>query len=349
MNKQYDIANLASDVSAQQIFEFLPSQATLEQAKTFLAARNVSFSSGSWDFMINQRMKPALKDGTISLPDLAGFLSETEEHGKQHVLLYKIRNQELKRILDTSYLEHFCATEDRFPSFNTRSIVGVPEKPVISEVRTDGKAIVIKVVEKRLVRDESSYREWEENGQLFTSVNTRPYRAANVVRIHPDGLCEVRIHSHMDAYDYDVEARALLSNLEPLIDSTKFTSYSLRDARHYVCDPAHRASAMKTFDLKHTEHLDLADGRLRPSISGPGSSMLSNNSLTASMDAFQEAEGTVHRAGLNVRACSELRRGINLSLSGADNEFFLTAKITKSEYEYILQSILNALKAMSPK
>jgi hypothetical protein len=50
-----------------------------------------------------------------------------------------------------------------------------------------------------------------------------------------------------------------------------------------------------------------------------------------------------------VRPCKELRRGINLGLSGADNEFFLTAKITKSEYEYILKSILNALTAMNPK
>jgi hypothetical protein len=298
LNKQDNAANLASDVSAEQIFELLPSQATLEQAKTFLAARNVSFSSGSWDFMINQRMKPALQYGTISLSELAVFLSESEEHGKQHVLLYKISKRELKRILDPNHLKHICSTESRFPRFNIRSIVDVPENPVISEVRTEGTTIVIKVVEKRLVKDESSYREWEKNGQLFTSVNTRPYRAANVVRIHQDGLCEVRIHSHMDAYDYDVEARALLSNLEPLIDSTKFTSYSLRDARHYVCDPAHRASAMQAFDLKHTEHLDLADGRLRPSISGPGSSMLNNPSLTASIDAFQKAAGTVHRAGL---------------------------------------------------
>lgn len=349
MNKHDNAANLAPDVTAEQVFEFLPSQATLEQAKTFLAARNVSFSGGSWDFMINERIKPALENGTVSLLEMVGFLAEAEEHGKQHVLLYKIGKSEQTRIFDLSRVKKICATEVRFPKFNSRSIVGVPESPTISEVRNEGTTIVIKVIEKRYVKDESSYREWEEDGQLFTSVNTRPYRAANVVRIHSDGLCEVRIHSHMDAYDYEVEARALLANLEPLIDSTKFSSYSLRNARHYVCDPKHRSKAMETFDLKHTEHLDLAEGRLRPSISGHGTSMLNNSSLTAAMDAFQVTEGTVHRAGLNVRPCKDLRRGINLGLSGADNEFFLTAKVTRSEYEYILQEILNALKAMRLK
>ncbi|MCG3268222.1 hypothetical protein [Yoonia sp. I 8.24] len=349
MNRHASAASLASDVTAEQIFKFLPSQATLEQAKTFLAKRSISFSAGSWDFMINERLKPALKDGTVSLLEVAGFLAEAEEHGKQHVLLYRIGKSEVARILDTNYLRAICATESRFPPFNSRSIVGVPESPTISEVRTEGTTIVIKVIEKRYVRDESSYREWEKDGQLFTSVDTRPYRAANVVRIHSDGLCEVRIHSHMDAYDYGVEARALLTNLEPLIDSKKFSSYSLQDAKQYVCDPKHRKKAMEAFDVKHTEHLDLAEGRLRPSISGYGTSMLNSSSLTAAIDAFHVTEGTVHRAGLTVRSCKGLRRNINLGLSGEDNEFFLTAKVTKSEYEYVLQTILGAMKAMKLK
>lgn len=351
MNKHNVSLQLNMNVSAGQIFEQLPGQATLEQAKTFLAIRNVSFSGGSWDFMISQRLKPALESGVINLEELASFLAESEEHGKQHVLLYKLTSKYSSLLFETDHISKTCTSEPRFPKYNFRQIVGVPEKTIVAEVRNDTvdgqDAIVIKTIERRYVRDESSYHEWEDNGKLYTSVDTKPYRAANVVRIRRNGLCEVRIHSHSDSYDYEVEARALLNSLSPLLDGTQFRPYSLRNARHFVCDPLHRKTAMKIFDLKHTEHIDLEDGRLRPSISGPGSSMLNSSSLTAAMDAFQAAQGTVHRAGLHVRAGGSLRRGLNLGLSGADNEFFLTAKVTRDEYEYILKSILSAMSSMS--
>lgn len=301
--------------------------------------------------MINHRLKPALESGSISLLELADFLAASEEHGRQHVLLYKISTKETKRLFETDHITETCNSDPKFPRTNSRSIVDVPDQPTVAEVREDTvsglNSIVIKTVEKRYIRDEGSYKEWEQDGKLYTSVDTRPYRAANIVRIRSDGLCEVRIHSHMDSYDYEIEARALLSSLEPLLDASKFQPYSLRDARHFVCEPKHRTDAMRIFDLKHTEHLDLTDGRLRPSVSGFGGSMLKNPSLTAAMDAFQRSDGTVHRAGLNVRPNGELRRGLNLGLSGADNEFFLTAKVTQSEYEYVLGTILYALKAMA--
>ena len=153
----------------------------------------------------------------------------------------------------------------------------------------------------------------------------------------------------MDAYEYEIEARGLLNSLDPLIAASVCNPYSLRGARHYVCDPKQRKSAMEVLDLKHTEHLDLTDGRLRPSVSGPGFSMLTNTAITEAMDAFQRSEGTVQRAGLNVRPGKFLRRGLNLGLSGADNEFFLTAKITRAEYEYVLETVLEAIDAMASK
>jgi len=353
LNKHSDLPHLSEDVTAEQIFKFLPSQATLEQVRAFLSAREMSFSGGSWDFMINQRLKPALNQGKITLPELVEFLSSAEEHGKQHVLLYQANKVEINRLFNTNHVKSTCLDNEEFPLLDSRSFIGIPKLPMVSEVRKETvkgeAAIVIKVVERRHVRDESSFKEWEEDGKLFTSVDTKPYRAANVVRIRKNGLCEVRIFSHMDAFEYEIEARALLNSLSPLVESSNFKSYSLRQARHYVCDPSHRATVAKIFDLKHTDHLDLANGRLRPSVSGFGNSMLDNPSVTAAMDAFQSSEGTVHKAGMNVRPNGVLRRGLNLGLSGADNEFFLTSKVTRDEYEYVFQSLLDALAAMVQK
>ncbi|AUQ48376.1 hypothetical protein PhaeoP83_00052 [Phaeobacter inhibens] len=353
MNKHSELPQLSEDVTAEQIFEILPSQATLEQTKAFLSERKMSFSGGSWQFMINQRLKPALEQKKITLPELMNFLSSAEEHGKQHVLLYKANKTEVSRIFNTNHIESTCFDSEELPPFNSRSFVGIPKLPTVSEVRKDfigsEEAIVIKIVEKRHIRDESSFKEWEQDGKLFTSVDTKPYRAANIVRISESGLCEVRIFSHMDAFEYETEARALLNSLSPLIEGSNFKPYSLRQARHYVCDPKHRASVAKVFDLKHTDHLDLANGRIRPSVSGFGNSMLDNPTVTAAMDAFQSSEGTVHKAGLNVRPNGVLRRGLNLGLSGADNEFFLTSKVTREEYEYVFRSLLDAVASMAEK
>lgn len=353
MNNPETFPDTFSEIDADKIFSILPSQSTLEQAKTFLAARNLSFSAGSWGFMIDQRLKPAINDGQLSLIDIANFLAEAEEHGKQHVLLYKLKPHLIEKIFSNQYLASVCNETARFPAFNSRRVVDIPNDPTIAEIRKDSlhkeETLLIKRIERRYVRDENSYREWEEGGKLYTSVDTQPYRAANVVRIRKSGLCEVRIHSHMDSYQYEIEAIGLLNALDPLIDASMFNPYSLRDARHYVCHPNHRKKAIEVFDLKHTEHLDLSDGRLRPSVSGPGTSMLRNTAVTDAMDAFQKSEGTVQRAGLTVRPGRDLRRGLNLGLSGADNEFFLTAKVTRAEYEYVLQTILDAIEAMSTK
>lgn len=353
MNSPENFQNYSSELNADEIFSILPSQATLEQAKTFLAARNLSYSAGSWSFMIEQRIKPAIVEGKLSLVEIADLLAQAEEHGKQHVLLYKLNPKNTASIFSPGHVAAICASEPKFPPFNQRRIIDIPEKPTIVEIREDSAgdeaAIVVKSIEKRYVRDENSFKQWEDGGKLYTSVDTRPYRAANVVRIRKSGLCEVRIHSHMDAYEYEIEARGLLNSLDPLIAASVCNPYSLRGARHYVCDPKHRKSAMEVFDLKHTEHLDLTDGRLRPSVSGPGFSMLTNTAITEAMDAFQRSEGTVQRAGLNVRPGKFLRRGLNLGLSGADNEFFLTAKITRAEYEYVLETVLEAIDAMASK
>ena len=303
--------------------------------------------------MINNRLRPALDAGEITLMELADFLASAEEHGKQHVLLYSLRKNDTDRLFKPGYISSVCASEARFPDFNSRSIISIPNNPTIAEIRSDSvageEAIIVKVIEKRHVRDENSYKEWEEAGKLYTSVDTRPYRAANVVRIRRSGLCEVRIHSHMNAYEYDIEARALLNSLDPLVHSAKLSPNSLHDARQFVCEPTHRKKAMGMYDVKHTEHLDMSNGRLRPSISGAGASMLSNPGLVGAMDAYQKANATVHRAGLTVRAGMTLRRGLNLGLSGADNEFFLTAKVTRDEYEFVLETLLDAVETMATK
>ena len=351
MDKQISTVKLDESVTIETVLTLLPSQATLEQVKTFLASKGLSFSAGNWETMIDQKLRPAYSAGKISLNEFADFLASVEEHGKQHVLLYKCNAKLLNSLFATDHVKQVCNTESRFPMINVRSIVDMPSTPTIVEVRNDvtkrGNAIVAKVVEKRHLLQESTRKEWEENGRLMTSVETRPYRAANVVRICEDGICEIRIHSHSDAYAYEMEATVLVNSLEPLIGYSDLVSMSLLDARNFAVDPRFRTEAKRLFDLRHTEYLDLADGRLRSSVGGMSQSMLDNVAVTSAIDAFQKEDSSVHRAGLRLKKVEGLRRGLNLGLSGADNEFFLTAKVTTEEYETVLNLLLTCMTKMN--
>lgn len=248
-------------------------------------------------------------------------------------------------------MQSLCAQEDRFPALNTRSIIDIPAQPIIAEVRlvgsTDDQQIIIKYIEQRYIRKEDTFKEWKQDGKILTSYDLVPYRAANVVRISRSGLCEVRIHSHSEAFDYESEALAQLENLAPLLSKSEFRPFSLAKARKFLCDAAHRKDAREIFELRHTEHFDLGDGRLRTSVGGLSSSMLDNKAVTDAIDAFQKSESTVHRAGFSLKECREIQRRININLSGGDNEFFMSAKVTRSEYEYALHQILACSKKMS--
>lgn len=339
------------NVEIDDVFSLIPSQATLEQARDFLRRRNLEYSAGSWSDMISRRLQPKYEEKKISKAELVNFLCDAEEFGNQHVLLYQAPLVSIQDWLNESNLRSRLASDHIFPALNERNVIDLPSANVIAEVRKDqsifGECLVVKQIERRYVRMLETTEEWAEGEYLHSRVKTEPYRAANIVRVHPNGICEVRIHSNSDNSSYDLAARGLLRAIGPLVDFDKLKEFSLEKVRAYIWEPKHREEAKSRFSLRSSEHLDGKDGRLRPSSSSRTVSMLDNDDLVRALDAYS-GSASVHRANLTLKPIEELKRGLNVNLTGADNEFFITAKATREEYEYILATILNAHEAMTP-
>lgn len=71
------------------IAKLLSETTSLAIVSAFLKERRLAHSAPSWDSMINNRLRPALKSRDISFEDLVELLGSVEEHGRQHVFLYR--------------------------------------------------------------------------------------------------------------------------------------------------------------------------------------------------------------------------------------------------------------------
>jgi hypothetical protein len=74
------------------LFPLIQNAGTLEHARRFLKSRDLPFSAGSWKEMLETRLERYLEDGKLTEADIASLLGTIEEHGRQHIFLYKAKH-----------------------------------------------------------------------------------------------------------------------------------------------------------------------------------------------------------------------------------------------------------------
>ena len=74
---------------AETVFELIRNACTLQVAKAFLKEKNLYHSAGAWLELFDNRILPALNVGTLTISHLNELLREVEEHGRQHIFLFK--------------------------------------------------------------------------------------------------------------------------------------------------------------------------------------------------------------------------------------------------------------------
>lgn len=330
------------------LFELLKDQGTLEQAGMFLRSKGLEHSSGNWKDMVDARLRPAYEEGKLSLEDLRQFLGEVEEHGRQHVFLYRLKgDQEVAGLFDEQRLNQIIQSSRIVSNLGLASLVNMPDKPTITEVRYDdrgdARCLVVKMVETR--QSLSNRQEKESRGKLVVSFDRRPYRAVNLLRICSNGFAEVRIFSHRDVMAYEHAAENMWAACRPLIGNLRFDPDRLDALRDGLWRKERRRAVGRQFALRNTDHKNAAGNRLRASASAVGATMFDDSALAASVDQFHAAKDQVQceRAAVVLRASGseeKLVRDLNLIFHGAPNEFTIAAKVTRNEYEFVLDAIL---------
>ena len=338
-----------SQIDVNLIFELLRLQATLDQVSNLLKQKGLDHSAPSWEEMINRRLKPYLHDKSLSTEDLLLLLREVEEHGSQHVLLYRLsRNETFGSLFDENELERRLVEAPGWPMVGEASFVNLPDKPTIVEVRRDWKeghpSVIVKIVEKRIHKRRKGTE--QDKGDLIVRYSQEVYRAVNVVRISADGLAEVRVFSHKEAASYEGEALGILHRLAPLVSVTKWESLPLNKLRNNLLDPKKRNEMKKHFKLRHTQQRDANGNRLQAAVGILSSDIYEAQGLIGSLDLFGQEKNASHcdRAAVYLQPARSNEREIAVVLhgdtNGQPNEFSIGSRISRQEYEHILQSII---------
>ncbi|MCX7321121.1 MAG: hypothetical protein NT113_17100 [Hyphomicrobiales bacterium] len=333
---------------AALLLRLIRDQGTLEQASSILRARGLEHSGSNWDDMIDRRLLASLNDGKLSEQDMIAIFAEVEEHGRQHVFLYELgRGKTIDHLFDKATLRRLLKSSQRFPNLGEPSFVESPETPVIVEVRyeTHGEAafLVIKVVEPR--EQHYNKQETESGGRRTITFDVRRYRAVNVVRIWKSGLVELRIFSHRDPISYQGLATALWGQIDAVVQQDMFRICDLAPFRGAFWDKDRREDVQKLFALRSSDHKNAAGNRVRAAATASDTTMFDDPDLIASMDSFhsERSAAECERATVALRheaSGGKLNRNVNLLLHGETNEFTITSKVTRSEYEFVLDSIL---------
>src|ERR1700712_1197124 len=78
----------------------LQDNTSIQVISNFLKAHGFTWSATSWDALINQRLIPPIKTGALDRVQLIELLRSVEEHGRQHVLLFKIQKHIAQQLMN---------------------------------------------------------------------------------------------------------------------------------------------------------------------------------------------------------------------------------------------------------
>lgn len=339
---------MSNKIDSALLLRLIRDQGTLEQASAILRAKGLEHSGSNWNDMVEHRLGASLNSGKLTQEDLVDILAEVEEHGRQHVFLYELaRGQSVTDLFDEAALGRLLKRAPNFPPLGSPSFVESPEEPTIVDVRFDHRGrtpcLVVKIVEPR--QQTYNRREAESRGRLTVTYDLRKYRAVNVVRIWKSGFVDLRIFSHRDAMSYDGLATALWGQIGAIARSDMFRPYDLAPLRRAFWDKERRKEIQRMFALRSSDHKNAVGNRIRAAATALDSTMFDDPDLVASMDRFNStrSDAECERATVALRQEASggiLSRSINLLLHGESNEFTITAKITRSDYEYVLDTIL---------
>ncbi|TBN15914.1 hypothetical protein EYC79_05670 [Agrobacterium cavarae] len=326
----------------ETLFKLIERQGTLEQVSNFLRQLGLPYSGSSWKDMVNLRLRTAVEKGRLTDDQLLDLLRQTEEHGSQHIFLFTlIEGRSVSKLFSDGLPAVLSASG--FPPLGHVSVVDMPDDPQIVEVREEfgeARTLVFKIVEQRSSFEKVS--DQNDNGQKVVTYSEIPYRAVNIMRISEDGRAEIRLQSHSDAISYNGIAEATFKILSPIINRLDWKDDKLDKFKNSLLDISKRSSMSEVFGLRHTQLTNIEGTRLSAAAGLPGASMYDDTEVVASVDRFLEKENHAHcdRASVSVKKRGTLSRSINLVVSGEPNEFAITSKVSKSEYDYILNAVL---------
>lgn len=321
------------------ILELLQRTATLSSMRDYLRSRSIPSSASSWEWMIANRLKPSIKDGSLTSQELYEFLARTEEHGAQHVFLYKCDNSALAELLNEKRLKQALSKAELTEVFENPRIVTTPVQPVVTEVRRteDGNGIAIKVVERRIYME---FLGEEAEGKYVNRRYERTIeRAVNVANLRSDGLLELRIASHKNSSKYANDVNKFWDIISPVLQRDKFAEISLNQIKGRLWSERaalHHEIRFSTSTLRN----DLGT-TLRAASGTQEGDLVDDEGASSSLSEFMNHDAYCDSSNVWFKSNSGTlpSADIHVIFGGEINEFAIPARCNQDDYEHILNRI----------
>lgn len=291
--------------------------------------------------MYTARIEPALASNVLTIDDLIELLRSVEGVGRQHIFLYKCDPTVAVKLMDRSYVEAQLKVIGASHLYEIGPMVlDQPDEPTLVDVTWTSAAVdlslTIKEVEQRVTQKlgETSY----SSNSIVKTYVLQKTRVVNVVRLHRDGLLEVRLASHSGT-TYLPDIARLWKQIEQIIPRNLFQPVHLSKAKGKLFKDKKELEHKIRFSdslLRNDEGITLRAG------SGSINTDLTNSTgATESMETFMQYDDA-YCDGLNIRfkvVDGIPSRETRVLLTGENHEFAVTSNCSQADYEYILREL----------
>jgi hypothetical protein len=209
----------------------------------------------------------------------------------------------------------------------------------------DSQALVAKVVERRTYQRFIDQR--SEGEFLIRRYRELTVRAVNLFRLRSDGLLELRIFTHENSSDYRSDISKMWTLLSFLFSPSDFKEVPLGKTKAKLWKSRNAlGTVLRYSDSTLRNALGTA---LSASAGDEQSSLFNDPGASNSLDEFLK-----HKAYCDTSNVWWLKGGgtrgendfdalpskdVHILLKGAINEFTVTAKCSKQDYEYVLDQL----------
>jgi hypothetical protein len=325
------------------VTKLLRETANKAEIEELLRTRGAPFS-GTWDVILNRRIPEALDSKRLGLEDLTGLLADAEENGRQHVFLYRCTSADAATYLDPTRIAEVAESRGTGDLISSPRLLDMPATPTLTDVRlvgsgTANRSLLLKEV---TTREQQGPMQSERVGNELRIVREiTQVRAVNVLRLHTDGLLEVRVFSQAvygGRSAYDQLALELRQRYADFIPIDGFSQYVITNAKNAL----YQKRGALADDVRHSAGAFVdAFGNIVTYASGRLDRHLwSSTTVESSAEAFIASDGNCAESTIHVRGADSADgrpHWVAVRLAGADNEFVLSSQCSGQDYDRVLR------------
>lgn len=309
-------------------------------------AEDYAYSSQKWSHFLEKRVRPVVEDGNLTEDDLLNMLHVSEEYGRQHVLLYRIKPEhDVAKILSSKRVRAQLRAHEQEDLLDALPEPVAPAELELVHVRLDDDGLVLKAIESKESIQIARTYDFDAGHELRVAV-ARKKRRVKLARLHRNGLLEVRLGAIAipgRQHKYAGEAWEFLGKFAYLIERTQFKEVTLDKFRKKIW----RVTDPDRIVVRGQDGATAGGDKLMMRAKDPRSDVSSNPAFSKTFDTFLNEPGTTADQAEIVWKKQEQpalpATDVVVRLSGASggtgHEFIIRQHCTQQDFEYVLSEI----------